>query len=226
MNVHNPNPGTATPVDLRELLAGGGNLAVDQLPMLPVIFDRVSSQLADRLRHLAWTPPHVTLNQVDSQRVGDVLDRYEMNAIAAIFHVAGWDSRVVIGFDRDFIFTIVELLFGGDGSEAPTEDQRVFSSIEVQIAQMLFEQVGQSLQAAFQPLTNVRFRIERTETRMDFASAGRRNMPAVAAHFLLTALSRGGDMCVLVPHPARLPMRQALSRIVPNDTPTHDSCWG
>ena len=32
------------------------------------------------------------------------------------------------GFDRDFIFTMVEMLFGGDGSEPPVDDERNYSS--------------------------------------------------------------------------------------------------
>ena len=224
MNVQTP-PTEGAPVDIRNLLLDAGNLSLDQLPMLSVILDRVGPQLADRLRHLAWTPPHVTLNRVDNERVGEALDRYEMNAIAGIFHVPAWDNRVVVGFDRDFIFSMIELLFGGDGSESPIETERSFSSIEIQVAQMLFDHVAQSLQAAFSQVINLRFRFERSETRMDFASVGKRNNPAFIARFLLQAINRGGEMFVVIPQAALLPMRQTLSRVTPNDAPTPDPNW-
>ena len=214
----------ATP-DIRNLILDAANLSLDQLPMLPVIFDRMGTQLGERLRNLAWSPPHFTLNGIESERMGDALDRYEMNAIVGIFHVPTWDSRVVIGFDRDFIFTMVELLFGGDGSERPVEDERSFSNIEVQIAQMLFDHAALAFNAAFTMVANVRFRFERTETRMDFASVGRRNQPAFVARFLLQAINRGGEMFMVVPQAALVPVRQALARIVVGDSPAPDPAW-
>ena len=95
----------------------------------------------------------MTASGISSTRIGEALDRYEMQAIAGIFHVPAWDSRVIVGFDRDFVFTMIELMFGGDGSEPPIEDMRSFSSLEMQITQALFEQVGHALQAAFSQAT-------------------------------------------------------------------------
>jgi len=215
----------AAAVDIRSLLIDAANLSLSQLPMLPVIFDRVGAQLAERLRQIAWAPPHFTLNGIGSERMGEALDGYEMNAIAGIFHVATWDAQVVIGFDRNFVFTMVELLFGGDGSERPVEDERSFSSIEVQIAQMLLENAGQALQAAFAHVAPLRLRLERTETRMDFASVGRRHHPAFVARFLLQAINRGGEMFVVIPQAALSPLRQALSRVVTGDSPAPDPGW-
>ena len=52
---------------------------------------------------------------------------------------------------------------------------------------------------------------------MDFASAGRRNNPAIVARFMLQAINRGGEMFVIVPQAALAPFRQALSRIAAKD---------
>ena len=211
--------------DIRHLLLDPANLSIDQLPMLQVIFDRVGTHLSDRLRHLASSLPHFTLSGLESARIGDTLDAYELNAIAGVLHVPAWDNRVIVGFDRDFVFTAIEMLFGGDGSEPPAEDERGFSNIEVQIAQSLAEHVAQSLQAAFALVTNVRFRFERSETRMDFAAVGRRNNPAVVARFLLQAINRGGEMFIIIPQTALAPMRQALSRIVSQESTAADPAW-
>lgn len=215
----------STHADIRSLLLDAASLSIDQLPMLPVILDRVGNQLADRLRHLAWAAPHFTLNRVESVRLGDALDAYEMKAIAGVFHVPAWDNSIVIGFDRDFVFTMVELLFGGDGSEPPVEDERSFSNIETQVAQALLEHAAQSFQAAFAQIASLRIRLERVETRMDFVSAGRRTTPSVAARFLLQAINRGGEMFVLVPQLALSPMRQVLSKPATGEPRLHDPTW-
>jgi flagellar motor switch protein FliM len=213
------------PPDIRDLLRDTAALSLDQLPMLPVIFDRVGSHFAERVRQLSASLPHFTLNSLTSERVGDALDAYEMSAIAGVFHVPAWDNRIIVGFDRDFIFTLVEVMFGGDGSEPPTEDERTFSSVELHLARLLFEQVALSLQSAFSLVTNARFRFERSETRIDFAAAGRRNSPSVVARFVMQAINRGGDMFVIIPTTALSPLRQTLSRIVTKESATPDPQW-
>jgi flagellar motor switch protein FliM len=148
-----------------------------------------------------------------------------MRAIVGLFQVIGWDSRVLVGFDRDFVFSVVEMLLGGDGTEPPLEDERNFSSIEVQMSQFVMEQIGQSLQAAFAQVSPARFRFERAETRMDFAGAGRRTQPAFVARFILQALNRGGEMFVIIPQAALAPLRQALARFPTRETAPADPTW-
>ncbi len=210
---------------IRDLLLRASNLSIDQLPLLPVILDRVGAHLAERLRNVSSALPHITFNELTTARIGDTLDSYEMRAVTGLFYAVGWDAPVVVGFDRDFVFSAVEMLLGGDGSEPPLEEVRNLSSVEVQIAQFIFEEVGTALQAAFAGISNPRFRLERTETRMDFAGAGRRNHQAIVAKFILQAINRGGEMFVIIPQSALLPMRQALARPAPTDSTPPDSVW-
>jgi flagellar motor switch protein FliM len=211
--------------NIRDLLMEAANLSLDQLPLLPVIFDRVGQQLSDRLRSLSSALPHVSLNELTTARIGEVLDAYEMRAVVGIFHAVSWDARVLVSLDRDFVYTLMEMMLGGDGSEPPAEDVRNLSSIEVQFSQFVLDHIGQGLQAAFAPLSNTRFRLERTETRMDFAGAGRRSLPAVVGRFILQAMNRGGEMLVIIPQAALAPLRQPLSRFPVKDTAPADPTW-
>jgi flagellar motor switch protein FliM len=211
--------------DIRDLLSDAASLSIDQLPMLPVIFDRIGHNLAERLRALATAIPHFTVNSIDSARIGDVLDTYEMRAVVGVMHVPAWDNRVIVGLDRDFVFTMMEMLFGGDGSEPPWEEERGLSNVEVQVCHFVFDQIAQALQSGFSLVTNARFRFERCETRMDFAGAGRRGSPAVVARFILQAINRGGEMFVIVPQAALSPLRQALARIVSREAAAADPAW-
>lgn len=211
--------------DIKDMLLDAAGLSIDKLPMLHVIFDRLATYCADSMRHLAASQSYFSLSHVESGRIGDLLEVYESNAIAGIFHVPGWDNHVIVGFDRDFIFSMVEVLFGADGSEPPIDDERNFTTIEVRIAQTLFERVGKSLQTSFALVSDTPFRFERFETRMDFAVIGRRNNQAVAAKFLLQALGRGGEMFVIIPQSALTPMRQTLSSVITGDSNARDPAW-
>ncbi len=217
--------GTQSANDIRDMLLDSAGLSIDRLPMLHVIFDRMSTSCAEHLRHMAASPMYYSLSGIESGRISEILEMYEANAVAGIFHAPDWDSHILIGFDRDFIYTMVEVLFGSDGSEPPIEEARGFSNIELRMAQALFEQVAKALQASFSLVSDTKFKLERLETRMDFAVIGRRNNQAVAAKFLLQALNRGGEMFVIIPQSALNPMRKVLSRVVSSESSGRDPRW-
>jgi flagellar motor switch protein FliM len=217
--------GTHSATDIRDMLLDAAGLSLDRLPMLHVIFDRMSTSCAEHLRHMAASPMYYSLSGLESGRITEILEMYEANAVAGIFHAPEWDSHILIGFDRDFIYTMVEVLFGSDGSEPPVEEARGFSNIELRMAQTLFEQVAKSLQASFSLVVDTKFKLERIETRMDFAVIGRRNNQAIAAKFLLQALNRGGEMFVIIPQSVLNPMRKVLSQVVTGESSGRDPRW-
>jgi flagellar motor switch protein FliM len=210
---------------ISDKLLDAAGLTVDRLPMLHVVFDRVATHCADGLRHLSASPSYFSVSNIESGRIGDILEFYESNAVAAMFHAVEWDTRILVGFDRDFIFTIVEVLFGSDGAEPPVDEERPFSNIEMRVAQVLFEEAGKALQAAFAPVAPTTFKHERTETRMDFAIIGRRNNLSVVAKLLIQALGRGGEMFVIIPQSALSPMRQNLAQVLSGDGGGVDPRW-
>lgn len=206
-------------------LLDAAGITIDRLPMLHVIFDRVATYCADGLRHMSASPSYFSVSNIESGRIGDILEDYESNAIAAMYHAVEWDTRILVGFDRDFVFTMVEVLFGSDGSEPPVDDERGFSNIEMRVAQALFDEAGKAVQAAFGPVSKTALNLERIETRMDFAIIGRRNNLAVVAKLLIQALGRGGEMFVIIPQSALSPMRQSLAHVVSTDVATADPRW-
>ncbi|MGY2047692.1 flagellar motor switch protein FliM [Methylobacterium sp. JK268] len=211
--------------DVRDRLLDASGLSPDRLPMLNVIFDRLATACADNLKHLAVSPIFYSLMSVESGMFGDMLEPYEANAVVGIFYSPQWDGHVLVGLDRDFVFTMVEVLLGADGSEPPVEEARNFSSIELRIAQMTMEQIGKALESAFSLVSVATLKLERTETRMDFAIIGRRSNKAVAAKFLLQALNRGGEMFLIIPQSVLNPMRQALSKVLTGESTSRDPRW-
>ncbi|MFE1600188.1 flagellar motor switch protein FliM [Methylobacterium sp. ID0610] len=211
--------------DVRDRLLDASGLSLDRLPMLNVIFDRLATACADNLKHLAVSPIFYSMMSVESGMFGEMLEPYEANAVAGIFYSPQWDSHILVGLDRDFVFTMVEVLLGADGSEPPVEDARNFSSIELRIAQITLEQIGKAIESAFSLVSVTTLKLERTETRMDFAIIGRRSNKAVAAKFLLQAINRGGEMFLILPQAVLNPMRQSLSKVLTGESTSRDPRW-
>lgn len=216
---------TVARTDIGNMLLEAAGLTLDKLPMLHVVFDRMATSCADGMWQLAASQSYFSFSHCESGRIGEILEEYEAQAIAAVFQAVEWDSHVIIGFDRDFVFTIVEVLLGSDGSEPPVDEERPFSNIEMKLSQSLLEMAAKSLAEALSIVTPVTFRYERIETRMDFAVIGRHNNQAVAAKFLLQAINRGGEMFIIIPQSALTPVRQQLSHVPTGDAAARDPKW-
>jgi flagellar motor switch protein FliM len=193
--------------------------------MLNVIFDRMAAACTDNLQPMAGTPCYFSVNDISNGRVGDIVKDYESNAVAAVLYAEQWDARVLIMLDRDFIFTMVEALFGSDGAEPPLDVERSFSNLELRLAQGLFERFAKALQSAFAATCEVTFRLERVETAMASLAIGRGGNMSICANIMLQALYRGGQMFLMIPHSALNPLRQKLTHVVVSDGRAADPNW-
>lgn len=206
-------------------LVEAAGIQIDRLPMLPIIFDRIASASAEQLRSICPSPCYFSYSHVEQGKIGDLLEVYEANAVAAIVAVPEWDSHVVLGFERDLIFSMSEAIFGGDGDEPPIEDGRTFSNIELKLCAKLAEFMCSTLQKAFGVATSATFVLERLETRMHFAVIGRRTSQASQATFLVQTINRGGELFLILPHSGLGPVRRSLESTSQNDTDRKDSVW-
>jgi flagellar motor switch protein FliM len=174
---------------------------------------------------MAGTPCYFSVNGITNGRIGDIIKEYEANAVAAVVYAEQWDARVLIMLDRDFVFTMVEAMFGSDGAEPPLDVERSFSNVELRVAQVLFERFAKALQSAFAATSEVTFKLERVETAMASLAVGRTGNMSICANIMLQALYRGGQMFVIIPHSALNPLRQKLAHVLVGDGRAADPHW-
>jgi flagellar motor switch protein FliM len=210
---------------LPNYLLDAAGISIERMPMLNVIFDRMAASCTESLQPIAGTPCYFSVNGITNGRVGDIIKDYESNAIAAVVHAEQWDSRILIMVDRDFVFTMVEAMFGSDGAEPPLDVERSFSNIELRLVQALFERFAKALQTSFAGTSEVTFRLERVETAMASLALGRSSNMSICANIMLQALYRGGQMFLIIPHSALNPLRQKLAHVVVSDGRAADPHW-
>ncbi len=199
-------------------------LAVDRLPVLPLIFERFGTACTEGLRELCAEPTTFFINQIESTNSWDVLESYE-DSVASIFYSPEWDCRILIGLDRRCIFSLMEAMYGGDGKEMPYEGDRPFSTLETRVARTGAEIAARSLQNAFLPGISTSFTFERVETRIDFSLLGQRNIPVIVGQILFQVLDQGGRIYILIPQSALHPLREKLTRELPPEAQVKDPRW-
>jgi flagellar motor switch protein FliM len=208
-----------------ERLLDAGGISIERMPQLPVIFDRMLTQCSESLRALCSSPAIFSVASTQTERMGDILSTFEGRVVVAIFQAASWESRIILGLDHSFLFSMAEAFFGGDGSETAIQEDRPPSNIEMRIAQSIFDRVAKSMQASFSAVVDTTLKFETLETRMDFAVIVPRNTFSIITTVNLQILDRGGEMYIVLPQPALNAIRQSLANDPTKDAVMRDPRW-
>jgi flagellar motor switch protein FliM len=215
----------ASPESIRDILLDAAGMSPQRLPMLPVIFQRFADTCGENLKRFLSGPAKLVPGKVENARMAEAIRHYDNNAIAGVFNVEGWDGDIVVGLDRAAVFTLMEAMFGSDGSEPAVNDGGEFSHIEKRVVQTVFSDLGRAIQSAFADIVSIMVTWDRSETEMEYAAVTRPGSLVLTATFRLEALSRGGEMFVVIPQAALMPLRQRLSVVPADETPAHDPKW-
>jgi flagellar motor switch protein FliM len=199
-------------------------LTIDRLPVLRSVFERFTVSCTEAMREWCTAPATFFLNQLEAGDTWDILESYE-DSIALVLYALEWDSRIVIGMDRRCIFSLLEGLFGGTGTELPFEAKREFTALETQIGKEVLNLATRALEESFAPVTKVIFELDRLETTLEFNLLGQNNMPAIVAQILFQVLDNGGRMFALLPQPALYPIRKVLERERASVVMSNDPRW-
>jgi flagellar motor switch protein FliM len=199
-------------------------LALDRLPVLTSILERLIATCAERFRELCTIPASFFVNQLEAGNSWDVLESYE-DSIAGIYYVGAWDTQMLVGLDRRFIFSLIDAAFGGDGSTPPFETDRPFSAFESRVAKSVLGIVVPAFEELLQPITPVTFELEKVETKLDFQILGPSEIPVVVVQVLFQVLDNGGRMFMIIPQSALHPIRKRLERTRSFDGSTSDPEW-
>jgi flagellar motor switch protein FliM len=198
--------------------------AVDRLPMLPVVFDRLAAGLSEGLRSLCRAPATFSVIAITSGSLFDILSASK-GAIGAVLHSPELDCRPLAIFDRSLAGSMVQILLGGDATEPTEASERPFTKIEMNLVQRIAELAAKALQTAWAGIAEASFEVERQETLVDTGILGRRDTPVVAARILFQAIGVSGSLTVTIPQTALLPLRQKLSRDPDAESPHGDPRW-
>jgi flagellar motor switch protein FliM len=198
---------------------------IERLPMLRVVLERMAGACAENLRSASVLSAQVVLQTIDSGPAGEILASLEGVSVTGVLFAPKWDARLIVGADRAAVFTLIEILLGGDGSQPPYSAERPFSKLEIKIAGTFFHRVAQALSLSFAPIADTPFVVEASADRFDFDVIGGRSNPLVVAKLRLELPERGGEFVVAIPKSVFGPMRQALSRASPKEATKADPRW-
>ncbi len=209
-----------------QAIVDSGSVAYERLPMLEIIFERLVRLLSTSLRNFFTDNVEVTLESIRSVRFGDYVNSISQPALLSVFKAEEWDNFGLITIESSLIFSVLDAMFGGKrGQPAPRIDGRPFTSIEIRMIRRVIELVLGDAEAAFKPLSPVRFNVDRVESNPRFVSISRPANAAIRVELKFDMEGRGGALHIVLPYATIEPIRELLLESFMGEKLGRDPTW-
>ena len=201
-------------------------VSYERLPMLEVVFDRLVRLMSTSLRNFTSDNVEVSLDTITSIRFGDYLNSIPLPAVISVIRAVEWDNYGVITVDSALVYSIVDVLLGGQrGAALMRIEGRPYTTIERGLVERMVAVVLADLSAAFEPLSPVTFAYDRLETNPRFAAIARPANAAILIKLRIDMEDRGGRLEILLPYATLEPVRELLLQMFMGEKFGRDSIW-
>ncbi|MFQ5625775.1 MAG: flagellar motor switch protein FliM, partial [Methyloligellaceae bacterium] len=165
------------------------------------------------------------LDNISTMRFGDYLNSIPLPAMITVFKAVEWDNNALLTVDSNLIYSIVDVLLGGRAGPAVRIEGRPYTSIEINLMKQLITILLEDAEVAFEPLSPVKFELERLETNPRFAAIARQANAAILIKLRIDMEDRGGRIEVLLPYATLEPIRELLLQGFMGEKFGRDNIW-
>lgn len=197
-----------------------------RMPMLDVVFDRAARQMTTSLRNLTNDNAEVALDDISALRFGEFIQSVPTPCIIGVLRVDALSNYCLIAVDGPLVFSIVDLLLGGKhGGSVLNVENRGFTQIEIGLIEKVLLLLAEDLAAAFSPVADLSFVLERIETTPRFATIAQDASVCALSKFRIDVDDRGGRAAVLFPHATLEPVQKILRREFISEAHAGEEAW-
>ncbi|MDD9912144.1 MAG: flagellar motor switch protein FliM [Alphaproteobacteria bacterium] len=197
----------------------------EKLPMLEVIYDKFERFLSTSLRHFTADNVDVTITNMTSVRFGDYLNSIPLPAGLVVVNAAGLDDYILMVYESQLIYTVVDVLLGGRRAQPARVEGRNFTTIERRIMDNLTDVVLTDLSEAFTPVAPVQFKYERMEVNPRFAVISQETNVSILVSVRISLEGREGTMHFCLPYATLEPIREQLLQQFMGEKFGQDNIW-
>jgi flagellar motor switch protein FliM len=209
-----------------QALINNALVSYERLPMLEIVFDRLVRLATTSLRNFTSDNVEVSLESITSVRFGDYLNSIPLPAILSVIKAEEWENYGLLTVDSALIYSMIDVLLGGRRSGVTVRiEGRPYTTIEQALAERLIDVILEDTKRAFEPVTQVNFKLERMETNPRFAAISRPNNAAILIELRIEMDDRGGKIEILLPYATIEPIREQLLQMFMGEKFGRDPIW-
>lgn len=195
----------------------------EKIPLFGEAMAGVASAWSDGFAALTATPATFVAGGLSETRVASLPHRRGRDAVFAVLDAPGWNTAVGLHFDRAFVSTVVEALFGGGDELEPATGP--LTAVERRIAEVVAVQASEALAAGFADILPSAFPFGRVQAKPDLTFLGRPNAAVLVATLRLKTLGQSAEIDLLVARAALDGFVDRLAVLPADEPPNTDPRW-
>lgn len=196
-----------------------------RMPTLEIINERFARNFRLGLFNLIRRTAEISVGPVTVIKYSEFVRNLIVPTNLNMVHMAPLRGTALFVFDPNFVFLVVDNLFGGDGRYHMRVEGRDFTATEQRIIKKLLDVVFEEMQKAWENLYPVQFEYVRSEMNTQFANIATPTEVVVVTTFNIELGSGGGDFHVCIPYSMIEPIRDMLTSTMQADRAEADERW-
>jgi flagellar motor switch protein FliM len=196
-----------------------------RMPTLEVINERFARNLRIGLFNFMRRSAEISVGPVRVQKYSEFIRNLVVPTNLNLIHMKPLRGTGLFIFEPDFVFLVVDNMFGSDGRYHVRVEGRDFTPTEQRIIQRLLEVVMDEYRKAWEPVFKTEFTYVRSEMNTQFANIATPTEVVVAFTFKIELGSGGGDFHVCFPYSMIEPLRDLLYSSMQADRMEADNRW-
>ncbi|MBB5192941.1 flagellar motor switch protein FliM [Silvimonas terrae] len=196
-----------------------------RMPTLEIINERFARNLRIALFNFMRRNAEISVGPVRVQKYSEFIRNLVVPTNLNLIQMKPLRGTGLFIFDPDFVFLVVDNLFGSDGRYHVRVEGRDFTPTEQRIIQRLLDVVFEEYQKAWKPVFECEFGYVRSEMNTQFANIATPTEVVVAYTFKIELGAGGGDFHVCLPYSMIEPIRDLLYSSMQADRIEADNRW-
>jgi flagellar motor switch protein FliM len=200
-------------------------IASDKVPALESISERMTSLLKLTARKFFRQSVDVTPRPWREERWGLHSRRLPVPTSLNVLEVRSQNVKGVITLDAGFVFTLVDIFFGGDGKGRRTEGVAEFTPMEVRLVRKFVTAVAQDMRDAWRPFVSLDFQLGASEVNPIFAAVAAGSDVMCVTGFDLTLSGQEFRFEIALPDALMEPIRHLRDAGQPDQVEADSRRW-
>ncbi len=196
-----------------------------RMPTLEIINERFARLFRIGLFNFMRRNAEISVGPVRVLKYSEFIRNLVVPTNLNLVHVKPLRGTSLFIFDPNFVFLVVDNLFGGDGRFHMRVEGRDFTPTEQRIIQRLLDVAFSEYQKSWEPIYPVEFEYIRSEMNTQFANIATPSEVVVVTTFNIELGAGGGDFHICMPYAMIEPIRDLLYSTMQGERLEVDERW-
>ncbi len=197
-----------------------------RMPALEIVNDRQARLHRGSLSTIARRVVDAAYRTTSLLRFGEIQAAMPSPSCCSIVGLTPLPGYSAICFDTSFLYSILDILFGGPGSGQSKSNSGDLTAVEVRLTRRLVDAILADMERAWAPLTRIRGEFMRTESNPRFVTiAAPGDVMVEITYDLEVENLLSGSISIVIPYASLQPLRSRLSSALQGDIKDDRDDW-